>query len=740
MTVENMQSFLKKKSRRRMRPEKGNKSKRQLWQEAKLEVASVYQEFYQEMQKLKGKTPGALYARYSSRFQDSIASQIRALLVFAVANQIYISIDQIFFDVAVRGSKANREGLQKVEKTLESGKASVLLVLKTNRLYRKTYRSLHWIDRAVKRWEARLIFVKDHLDSSERDFDGIRLQMAAVLDEHGARAHVDNVVSQHLHLAQDKVITGTVTFGFCGDEVEGQETRRGFPRRTWAIDEFEAEYVRLIFHWFVYEGLSRAEIVRRLVADPDAPLPPRSAGSWSITALNILLQNERYLGIFKYGEKMNVDMPDADYVIRQERDEPLHVAHHSELQIVESRIWFEAQRLIAIAKSNGGRRRGKSSEPTGSELIRRLFVCPQHQRPTWISGDNIFCPECNKLQREQRCLVSKLPTKLASKLLIEKIVGFITEDKDFVRDAHKAYVEALESGEVVDPNEIRRLEHESKELGRKIAALKQDKGSTDIEIAESDEILGELRAERQEVTSRLARLNRDSSLEVQIPTFEETVKKLKTLADSLLNSIRAKDPAVLGRFRRVLRLLVGGEIELHQAGSIEPRQGWLRAEFDICLGAVLTDGSGLDDKQPSRRVSIDFNRPCPFQAEADEAYRLDTAEELPRKEIGSRLGCSKSKITKLLKYAYDQRGEVFVDGRSRRAAIAPPNPPAYDRIGDRVMELYRQDRLLQVIANDVGVCKDTITKVVRIWHEENNVPLEDGRTRRKRLAVKNRPK
>ena len=44
-------------------------------------------------------------------------------------------------------------------------------------------------------------------------------------------------------------------------------------------------------------------------------------------------------------------------------------------------------------------------------------------------------------------------------------------------------------------------------------------------------------------------------------------------------------------------------------------------------------------------------------AESDEAYQLDTIEKLPRSEIGSLKGWSKSKVTSLLKRAYERRGK-----------------------------------------------------------------------------------
>jgi hypothetical protein len=54
---------------------------------------------------------GAIYARFSMRYQASIADQVRACREWAEANGLDISEAMIFIDEAVSGKKSRRAGL-----------------------------------------------------------------------------------------------------------------------------------------------------------------------------------------------------------------------------------------------------------------------------------------------------------------------------------------------------------------------------------------------------------------------------------------------------------------------------------------------------------------------------------------------------------------------------------------------------------------------------------------------------
>jgi len=52
------------------------------------------------------------------------------------------------------------------------------------------------------------------------------------------------------------------------------------------------------------------------------------------------------------------------------------------------------------------------------------------------------------------------------------------------------------------------------------------------------------------------------------------------------------------------------------------------------------------------------------------------------------------------------------------------------------MARWHEGELLQDIADRLQVDRNTITATVRWWHEEQGLPVPDGRTRRKGLSRK----
>jgi site-specific DNA recombinase len=106
-------------------------------------------EFSARLPAQKAKSIGAVYARYSSRFQHSITDQVRALYEAALALGTFIPREHVFFDLATRGYKENRPGLNQLRARLARGGIDVFLVFTTNRLFRKTYKALQFVEEEV---------------------------------------------------------------------------------------------------------------------------------------------------------------------------------------------------------------------------------------------------------------------------------------------------------------------------------------------------------------------------------------------------------------------------------------------------------------------------------------------------------------------------------------------------------------------------------------------------------------
>ncbi|NDH10062.1 MAG: recombinase family protein, partial [Gammaproteobacteria bacterium] len=82
-----------------------------------LDVQELHQDY---MSKLGEKTDclGAIYARFSTKHQDSISDQVRKCLEFALKDGIYVPLENIHYDLATKGMKMNRPGLGKIRELL----------------------------------------------------------------------------------------------------------------------------------------------------------------------------------------------------------------------------------------------------------------------------------------------------------------------------------------------------------------------------------------------------------------------------------------------------------------------------------------------------------------------------------------------------------------------------------------------------------------------------------------------
>ena len=309
-------SAQQKKPRRK---EEINKERLDLRQRTERELDAVVKEFHEKLPRSESKAIGAAYARYSSRFQDSVVDQVRTIMKAAVEQGIFIPREMIFFDLAVRGFKKYRIGLSALEKVLQEKRVNALLLFSTNRLFRKTYRTLEFVDKIHKSWGLRCIFVTSGIDTNDKDRWELLLQLHSIIDQAGLSMYVKNIQAAHQGLLAKGLVYGTITFGYFGEPIPGEFTRRNKQVCRIKIDPETSSVVKLIFHQYLIDLLPIDEIVRRL-NDGDYPLPPRTTtGLWSRAAVIGVLKNRRYLGCWQYGEKEAVFLVVEDYVRQRPR-------------------------------------------------------------------------------------------------------------------------------------------------------------------------------------------------------------------------------------------------------------------------------------------------------------------------------------------------------------------------------------------------------------------------------------
>lgn len=177
---------------------------------------------------------GAIYARFSSRFQHSIDDQVRDCREWAERNGVDVRF--VFTDRAVTGKSSRRSGLHRLQTALENDEVDVVIIFTTNRLYRKMYQSLAFVEEEIVDRRKRCVSVRSGIDTADSEDWRQRLQLHALIDE-----FVVQTIAKHVHAAHEGLLLrtrvfGTVTFGYTGEIIERVQTRLGQPARRLIVD------------------------------------------------------------------------------------------------------------------------------------------------------------------------------------------------------------------------------------------------------------------------------------------------------------------------------------------------------------------------------------------------------------------------------------------------------------------------------------------------------------------------
>ncbi|MDZ4818316.1 MAG: recombinase family protein [Planctomycetota bacterium] len=685
---------------------------------------------------------GTAYARFSTRQQESVVDQLRKCLEHAVQLKIYISREHVFYDLATSGRKTRRPGLMQLEAVLRAKKVKTLLLFSTSRLFRRTYMTLAFVDRAHTSWGIRCIFVASHVDTDDREQWQMLLTMHAMVDQFVISVHSHNVRAGHEGAFERRHVFGTISYGFFGEILVGEFTPKGKPRRLLKIDPQTAETVRRIYRLFVVEERGLKEIARILNADSSVQLPRLCrSGIWTDDSVRRVLKNTRYRGLWQYGVTESRFLPEEDYVRQIPRLEPTRQAQIEELRIVDDSIWFAAAQLLAENDhANAGRKPADSNHAIRPKSLNGLLFCVEHERPLVVAGANgrmMICPVCQLLPAIERQLVSWLNRRNALDLVCRELARRILQDEELIKLVIDACKREAESNQQATCGDVTGLKTKRDKLQRAIDCAMTNVGEADEDKVATARFIRERRVEKAQVEAELSKLTAARKTKVEIPSSADVRRLLKDLAQLLTDAGQSEDASERAVLRRLIKELTGGQIIVSQQGERKRQHGWLRGTFQLRLlkttvnrisdGAIVCNDEGVE-------VTIDFKRPLSIDAKAEIAWQMNQ-DHKRHAEIAEVLHCCGSYVTRLLKYYAEKYGLKWVDGRSLRLNFPPQTrePALFKRIVDSVMEMYNRDFLEGEIAQQLSVNRTTVKKSVDWYHTEHNLRPENGRTRAGRI-------
>jgi DNA invertase Pin-like site-specific DNA recombinase len=715
------------------------KERRERLERTNREINEVHEAYLARFGPNQSRVNGAIYARFSTRFQDSIADQVRSILEYALAQRIFVPRELIFFDMAVRGFKSRRSGLEQFKTCVRKKKATVALFFSTSRLFRKQYRTLEFVDQIHKGLGVRCVFVKSGVDTNDKQRWETMLSIQAMIDQFVVTMNIANIQAAHEGLLHKQLVFGTVSFGYTGNEIEGPLTKQGRPRRRIAIDHETAPTVLQVFRWYVDEELSINEIVQRLNSDPNIPLyQGATSGQWTRQSVARLLRNTRYRGLWKYGVVESVYNPVGDYNRQKTRSVPLREVQLEELRIVLDELWYAAQARLANRSINAGRPPLDGERHTRPKALNDIYACSKHGR-LHVSGSygmKMHCPICNRLPAAERELFSDLNRELALELICRKIAGLIQGDKQLVQDAMAACALEVEAAQRPDPTRLAPLKSQADQLQRTINLTRRTAGDSEKDQDDAAQQINELQRDRAKVLAQVAELEAASARTPKMPTEREAKKLVQELGDIFTEAAQTEETIDEANLRKIIDLLTGGSIDLFQMGERRRQGGWLEARFEVRLLPYLAEkltGAPPAFMTDAIPVVIDLRRPAPIEERSDRAWKLAYEDRLLNVEIAAALNCSTNHVTRLLKHAAAKRGVPHQSGFARRAAHPRKQRPPlkYQEIADDVVRKRYAGEPVKEIVKAAGVSWDTFHAAVVWWHESRGLAVPDARLLRK---------
>jgi len=356
------------------------------------------------------------------------------------------------------------------------------------------------------------------------------------------------------------------------------------------------------------------------------------------------------------------------------------------LRIIDDETFEKAQRRLSANRETYGARRKAEGELKGSQrgvsrhhprhLLSGLLECQECGRTLHFGGANgkyLFCPG----YAAGTCgCKTQLRRDRGERMILDEIGKRILENPGWRQRVLEEMLKAHKTLESSLPDELNAAREALALVERKITKLVNllEGDGSDSEPNDDDpelkKRLAERRAEKRALIARTERLARVDDSRPPEPTEAWVDQGLRNLGEMLAGGTPA---AALS-----LRNLIGGKIVVREIREAGRKRNFLRGQFTIAIDRtvnVLT-GSALDpDDTSGPRIEgtveeIVIDFRDPLEIDAQADRAKQLYDEgMMNAQIAQEMGVSRSRVTKLLRHWFESRGLAMPDGRSRRSTL-----------------------------------------------------------------------
>lgn len=405
---------------------------------------------------------GVIYARYSSHAQNdaSIEQQVCECMEYARANGI--DIIATFADRAVSGRTDRRPEFQRMMRQAKSGHFNTVLAYKSNRIARNMMDALVYEDKLSK-LNVDVVYCKEEFGNNATGRFMLRTMMN--MNQFYSENMSEDITRGMIDRAKQCKVNGMPPFGY----------RKG-PDERLEIDPEQADAVREIFAR-VADGDSMAAIAD----DFNARCIRTAAGQkWTRSSFNTIIRNERYLGIYIYGD---VRIPDGMP------------------RILDDTTFARVQAILKGRGEVKGRRRGVGTYLLTGRLYCGLCGAPMTGRSgTSRHGHPYYYYECSRKMRHHTCDKRAIRREAAEDMVVGALCNTVLGDAGVREWMIQAVMQEQEARRAVSP--LPRLRAEVADVDAAIANILKAIESG-IFTASVNARLNELEARRADLQARI---------------------------------------------------------------------------------------------------------------------------------------------------------------------------------------------------------------------------------------------
>ena len=347
-----------------------------------------------------------IYARFSSHNQREASIEQQIEMCSSLADRNGLTILDTYSDKAISGKTDNRPAFQRMMRDAKHGKFDVVIAWKSNRMGRNMLEAM-LNDATLQEQGVKTVYVEEDFEDNAAGRFALRNMMN--VNQFYSEAMAEDVKRGMLDNAKKCMVNGRMTFGY----------KKGSDGR-YEINQDQAEIVKEIFNR-VIEGWPYLDIMDDL---NERGIGNRDGRPWQRTAFQTMLQNEQYIGVYKFDS------------VRIENGIPA----------ILDRNTFERVQVILKTKNNP---RGRRKNTADYILSGKLF-CGECGSPmigicgTSKTGNRHYYYLCQGKHRH-KCDKKNEKKEQLEQRVIQAVTNLIMDDKtiDWIVEGYQQFMETL---------------------------------------------------------------------------------------------------------------------------------------------------------------------------------------------------------------------------------------------------------------------------------------------------------